>query len=59
MKSSARMQYPAITFSALTFEAIYRPSVSVRRAFDDPAGLSGPVKSTKLTAAHDPGRAGS
>ena len=41
-----RMQYSAMTFSAptrVTFEALYRPSVSVRRASDDPAGRSGPV----------------
>jgi formate hydrogenlyase subunit 3/multisubunit Na+/H+ antiporter MnhD subunit len=41
-----RMQYSAMTFSAPTrvmFDALYRPSVSVRRASDDPAGRSGPV----------------
>jgi hydrogenase-4 component B len=41
-----RMQYSAMTFSAptrVTFDALYRPSVSVRRASDDPAGSSGPV----------------
>ena len=42
-----RMQYSAMTFSAptrVTFDALYRPSVSVRRASDDdPAGRSGPV----------------
>jgi hydrogenase-4 component B len=41
-----RMQYSAMTFSAptrVTFDALYRPSVSVRRASDDPAGMSGPV----------------
>ncbi|MGH3404169.1 MAG: hypothetical protein ACRDRJ_16940, partial [Streptosporangiaceae bacterium] len=41
-----RMQYSAMTFSAptrVTFDAIYRPHVSVRRASDDPAGRSGPV----------------
>jgi hydrogenase-4 component B len=42
-----RMQYSAMTFSAptrVTFEALYRPEVSVRRASDDdPAGRSGPV----------------
>jgi hydrogenase-4 component B len=42
-----RMQYSAMTFSAptrVTFNALYRPSVSVRRASDDdPAGRSGPV----------------
>jgi hydrogenase-4 component B len=42
-----RMQYSAMTFSAptrVTFDALYRPSISVRRAsVDDPAGRSGPV----------------
>jgi len=41
-----RMQYSAMTFSAPTrviFDALYRPSVSVERASDDPAGRSGPV----------------
>jgi hypothetical protein len=41
-----RMQYSAMTFSAPTrvmFDALYRPSVPVRRASDDPAGRSGPV----------------
>ncbi len=41
-----RMQYSSMTFSAptrVTFDALYRPSVSVRRASDDPAGSSGPV----------------
>ena len=41
-----RMQYSAMTFSAPTrvmFDALYRPSVTVRRASDDPAGSSGPV----------------
>jgi hydrogenase-4 component B len=42
-----RMQYSALTFSAptrVTFDAFYRPSVSVHRACDDdPAGRSGPV----------------
>jgi len=42
-----RMQYSAMTFSAptrVTFDALYRPSVSVSRtADDDPAGRSGPV----------------
>ena len=40
-----RMQYSAMTFSAptrVTFDALYRPSVSVDRASDDPAGRSGP-----------------
>jgi hydrogenase-4 component B len=41
-----RMQYSAMTFSAptrVTFDALYRPHVSVQRASDDPAGRSGPV----------------
>jgi formate hydrogenlyase subunit 3/multisubunit Na+/H+ antiporter MnhD subunit len=41
-----RMQYSAMTFSAPTrvsFDPVYRPDVSVRRASDDPAGRSGPV----------------
>ncbi|HUY48575.1 MAG TPA: proton-conducting transporter membrane subunit [Streptosporangiaceae bacterium] len=41
-----RMQYSAMTFSAptrVTFDALYRASVSVHRASDDPAGRSGPV----------------
>ena len=41
-----RMQYSAMTFSAptrVTFDALYRPSVSLLRASDDPAGRSGPV----------------
>jgi hydrogenase-4 component B len=41
-----RMQYSAMTFSAPTrvaFDALYRPSVSLERASDDPAGRSGPV----------------
>jgi hydrogenase-4 component B len=41
-----RMQYSAMTFSAptrVTFYAFYRPSVSLSRASDDPAGRSGPV----------------
>ncbi len=41
-----RMQYSAMTFSAPTrvmFDALYRPSVSLHRASDDPAGRSGPV----------------
>ena len=40
------MQYSAMTFSAptrVTFDALYRPSVSLHRASDDPAGRSGPV----------------
>ena len=35
-----------MTFSAptrVTFAALYRPTVSVHRASDDPAGRSGPV----------------
>jgi hydrogenase-4 component B len=41
-----RMQYSAMTFSAPTrvmFDALYRPSVRLHRASDDPAGRSGPV----------------
>jgi hydrogenase-4 component B len=41
-----RMQYSAMTFSAptrVTFNALYRASVSLQRASDDPAGRSGPV----------------
>jgi hydrogenase-4 component B len=42
-----RMQYSAMTFSAptrVTFDALYRPSVTVTRpSDDDPAGRSGPV----------------
>jgi hydrogenase-4 component B len=42
-----RMQYSAMTFSAptrVTFDALYRPAVSVtRQSDDDPAGRSGPV----------------
>jgi hydrogenase-4 component B len=41
-----RMQYSAMTFTAptrVTFDALYRPAVSVQRASDDPAGRSGPV----------------
>jgi hydrogenase-4 component B len=42
-----RMQYSAMTFSAptrVTFDALYRSSVSVTRpSDDDPAGRSGPV----------------
>jgi hydrogenase-4 component B len=42
-----RMQYSAMTFAAPTrvmFDALYRPTVTVRRpADDDPAGRSGPV----------------
>jgi hydrogenase-4 component B len=41
-----RMQYSAMTFAAptrVTFDALYRPTVSVQRASDDPAGRSGPV----------------
>jgi hydrogenase-4 component B len=46
LKFRPRMQYSAMTFSAptrVTFDALYRPSVSVERASDDPAGRSGPV----------------
>ncbi len=48
-----RMQYSAMTFSAptrVTFDALYRPSVSVDRASDDPAGRSGPVHYESLAA---------
>lgn len=48
-----RMQYSAMTFSAptrVTFDALYRPSVSVQRASDDPAGRSGPVHYEAQTA---------
>jgi len=41
-----RMQYTATTFAnpvRVTFEALYRPSVHIERASDDPAGRSGPV----------------
>ncbi|HJS92986.1 MAG TPA: hypothetical protein VJ741_01895, partial [Solirubrobacteraceae bacterium] len=41
-----RMQYTATTHAnpvRVTFEALYRPSVHVERASDDPAGRSGPV----------------
>jgi hydrogenase-4 component B len=41
-----RMQYSAMTFAApvrVTFDALYQPAVSLRRASDDPAGRSGPV----------------
>ncbi|HVA61730.1 MAG TPA: proton-conducting transporter membrane subunit [Mycobacteriales bacterium] len=41
-----RMQYSAMTFAApvrVTFDPLYRPTVSLRRASDDPAGRSGPV----------------
>lgn len=41
-----RMQYSAMTFAApvrVTFDRLYRPTVTVRRASDDPAGRSGPV----------------
>jgi len=48
-----RMQYSAMTFAAptrVTFDALYRPRVSLRRASDDPAGRSGPVHyETELT----------
>lgn len=42
----ARMQYSAMTFSApmrVTFSGLYRPTVHLERASDDPAGRSGPV----------------
>jgi hydrogenase-4 component B len=48
-----RMQYSAMTFSAptrVTFDALYRPSVSVQRASDDLAGRSGPVHCEAQTA---------
>ena len=41
-----RMQYSAMTFSAptrATFDALYQLLVSLHRASDDPAGISGPV----------------
>lgn len=41
-----RMQYSAMTFSApmrVTFSGLYRPTVHLQRASDDPAGRSGPV----------------
>jgi len=41
-----RMQYTATTHAnpvRVTFEPLYRPSVHVERASDDPAGRSGPV----------------
>jgi hydrogenase-4 component B len=41
-----RMQYSAMTFAAptrVTFNQLYRPSVQLKRASDDPAGRSGPV----------------
>lgn len=41
-----RMQYSAMTFAApirVTFSQLYRPSVQLERASDDPAGRSGPV----------------
>ena len=47
------MQYSAMTFSAptrVTFDALYRPSVSLHRASDDPAGRSGPVHYESETA---------
>lgn len=42
----SRMQYSAMTFAApvrVTFDRLYQPTVTVRRASDDPAGRSGPV----------------
>lgn len=41
-----RLQYSAMTFSAperVTFAGLYRPTVHMQRASDDPAGRSGPV----------------
>jgi hypothetical protein len=41
-----RMQYTATTHAnpvRVTFDALYRPSIHVERASDDPAGRSGPV----------------
>jgi hydrogenase-4 component B len=41
-----RMQYTATTHAnpvRVTFEALYRPSIHLERASDDPAGRSGPV----------------
>lgn len=41
-----RMQYSAMTFAApvrVTFDRLYQPTVTVRRASDEPAGRSGPV----------------
>ena len=41
-----RMQYTATTHAnpvRVTFEPLYRPSIHVERASDDPAGRSGPV----------------
>jgi hypothetical protein len=41
-----RMQYTATTHAnpvRVTFGPLYRPSVEIRRASDDPAGRSGPV----------------
>jgi hydrogenase-4 component B len=41
-----RMQYTATTYAnpvRVTFEPLYRPSVHLERASDDPAGRSGPV----------------
>jgi hydrogenase-4 component B len=41
-----RMQYSAMTFSApmrITFSGLYRPTVHLQRASDEPAGRSGPV----------------
>lgn len=45
-----RMRYSAMTFSAptrVTFDALYRPSVSLHRASDDPVGRSGPVHASR------------
>jgi hydrogenase-4 component B len=54
MSFKPRMQYSAMTFSAptrVTFDALYRPEVSVTRpSDDDPAGRSGPVHyETRIT----------
>ena len=40
------MQYTATTYAnpvRVTFEPLYRPSIHIERASDDPAGRSGPV----------------
>ncbi len=46
LRFRARMQYTATTFAnpvRVTFDRLYRPTVEVARASDDPAGQSGPV----------------
>ncbi len=46
LRFRARMQYSATTFAnpvRVTFDRLYRPTVEVARASDDPAGQSGPV----------------